>query len=149
LPALFIARSSTVSRHPYGSVDVERLKDEQLMKDRPALSDLSAANQGGPIMSIALNTIVPGGTVAAYHPLPILPPSILEAQTPAPLNTAQDLLDWVRRGALRHENQRRNMGAAIRWLGKVDGTPLAAIPLDVRCLVDNRIRRIRRHKPLT
>ena len=49
---------------------------------------------------------------------------------------------------LRNKNQRSNETSAIKWLGKVDSTPLAAIPLDVRYLVDNRIKLIRQHKPL-
>jgi integrase len=66
-----------------------------------------------------------------------------------PLATAQDLLDWVKGDLLRTQNQKSNECSAIRWLGRVDDTPLSIIPLaDVRYLVDDRIRRIRRHKPL-
>jgi hypothetical protein len=49
---------------------------------------------------------------------------------------------------LRSKNQRSNQAAAIKWLGKVDSTPLSAIPLDICYLVDNRIKLIRQHKPL-
>jgi integrase len=71
-----------------------------------------------------------------------------DAATPPILKTAQDLLDWVAGDPLRNKNQRSNEAAAIKWLGKVDCTPLAAIPLDVRYLVDNRIKLIRQHKLL-
>ncbi len=67
-----------------------------------------------------------------------------------PLKTAQDLLDWVLADGDRTQNQKNNEAAAIRWLGRVDDTPLAIIPLDdVRYLVDDRYMRIRMHKPLT
>ena len=69
------------------------------------------------------------------------------ATLPIP-KTAQDLLDWVLSDPLRNKNQRSNEAAAIKWLGKVDGTPLATIPLDVRYLVDIRIKLIRQHKLL-
>jgi integrase len=68
--------------------------------------------------------------------------------TPPIPKTAQDLLDWVLSDPLRNKNQRSNEAAAIKWLGKFDGTPLTAIPLDVRYLVDNRIKLIRQHKLL-
>lgn len=65
------------------------------------------------------------------------------------LTTAQDLLDWVLSEPLRSRNQRRNAAGAIRWIGRVDGTPLALIPLEVRYLVDVRVALIRRHGLLT
>lgn len=65
-------------------------------------------------------------------------------RTPVPLlKTAQDLLDWVKGDPTRTRNQRNNEGSAIRWLERVDNTPLAVIPLDPRYLVDDRIRKIR------
>ncbi len=66
-----------------------------------------------------------------------------------PLTTAQGLLDYVVGDKGRSRNQRKNEAAAIRWLGKVDGTRLSVIPLDARYLVDNRIRLIRQHTPIT
>ncbi|WP_428667636.1 tyrosine-type recombinase/integrase [Reyranella sp.] len=68
--------------------------------------------------------------------------------SPPPLNTAQDLLEWVLGDPQRNKNQKSNEAAAIKWLGKVDGIPLASIPLEVRYLVDDRVKRIRQHKPL-
>ena len=65
-----------------------------------------------------------------------------------PLTTAQDLLDWVLDDPSRNRNQRSNEASAVKWLGRIDDTPLSAIPLEVRYLVDDRIKRIRNHKPL-
>lgn len=66
-----------------------------------------------------------------------------------PLKTAQDLLDWVQADRNRTKHQRNNEASAIRWLGRIDGTPLASILLDdVRYLVNDRYVRIRNHKPL-
>jgi integrase len=75
-----------------------------------------------------------------------VPPPELETQTAAPtppLKTAQDLLDWVKGDATRTRNQKKNEASAIRWLGRIDDTPLSAIPLEARYLVDDRIRKIR------
>ena len=83
---------------------------------------------------------------AAYASFHLFPEAEVEPSRRPPLSTAQDLLDWVLCDRLRNSNQRRNEVAAIKWLGKVDETPLAAIPLDVRYLVDNRIKAIRQHK---
>lgn len=70
--------------------------------------------------------------------------------SPPRFKTAQDLLDWVLADGDRTQNQKNNEAAAIRWLGRVDDTPLVIIPLsDVRYLVDDRYMRIRKHKPLT
>src|SRR3981081_3338408 len=99
-------------------------------------------------MSIEHESIVPVDTFAAYEAVHLFPPAVVEPPTPPPLNTAQDLLDWVLSDPLRNKNQRSNGAAAIKWLGKVDSTLLSAIPLDVRYLVDNRIKLIRRHAPL-
>lgn len=71
-----------------------------------------------------------------------------DAIVPPPLNTAQELLDWVLVDLARNKNQKSNEAAAIKWLGKVDHTPLSSIPLEVRYLVDDRMKRIRQHKPL-
>ena len=79
---------------------------------------------------------------------PASPSPECDSALPSTPKTAQDLLDWVLSDPLRNKNQRSNEAAAIKWLGKVDGTPLSAIPLDVRYLVDNRIKLIRQHKPL-
>jgi hypothetical protein len=79
---------------------------------------------------------------------PASPSPECDLALPSTPKTAQDLLDWVLSDPLRNKNQRSNEAAAIKWLGKVDGTPLAAIPLDVRYLVDNRIKLIRQHKLL-
>lgn len=62
------------------------------------------------------------------------------------LDTAQDLLEWVRDDPSRTRNQHNNECSAIRWLGKIDDTPLSAIPLEVRHLVDDRIQKIRKLK---
>jgi hypothetical protein len=43
----------------------------------------------------------------------------------------------------RTRNQKKNEASAIRWLGRIDDTPLSAIPLEARYLVDDRIRKIR------
>lgn len=75
--------------------------------------------------------------------------SPLEAPPLPWLTNAQDLLNWVLRDKLPNDNQRRNEVAAIRWLGKVDERPLAAISLDPRLLVDDRFSLIRRHRTLT
>src|SRR6202012_5478301 len=75
-----------------------------------------------------------------------LPPK--KPSTLPPLNTAQDLLDWVLGDSNRNPNQRSNEAATIKWLGKVDGILLSTIPLEVRYLVDDRFKRIRQHKPL-
>ena len=75
---------------------------------------------------------------------------VVVSGVPAPhLTTAQDLLDWVLSEPSRSRNQRKNAAGAIRWIGRVDGTPLALIPLDVRYLVDVRVGLIRRHGLLT
>jgi integrase len=99
-------------------------------------------------MSIELETSVPVDPFAAYEAIHLFPQAEVEPPTPPPLNTAQDLLDWVLKDPLRNKNQCRNEVAAIKWLGKVDSTLLSAIPLDVRYLVDNRIKLIRQHAPL-
>ena len=99
-------------------------------------------------MSIELETSVPVDPFAAYEAIHLFPQAEVEPPTPPPLNTAQDLLEWVLNDPLRNKNQRRNEAAAIKWLGKVDSTLLSAIPLDVRYLVDNRIKLIRQHAPL-
>ena len=99
-------------------------------------------------MSIELETSVPVDPFAAYEAIHLFPQAEVEPPTPPPLNTAQDLLDWVLTDPLRNKNQRRNEAAAIKWLGRVDSTLLSAIPLDVRYLVDNRIKLIRQHAPL-
>lgn len=66
------------------------------------------------------------------------------------LKTAQDLLSWVLAQNDRTQNQKNNEAAAVRWLGRIDDTPLSSIPLDdVRYLVDDRYKRIREHKSLT
>lgn len=66
------------------------------------------------------------------------------------LDTAQDVLEWVLEDGRRNQHQKNNEAAAIRWLGRVDDTPLAVIRLgDVRYLVDDRYKRIRQHKVLT
>jgi len=86
---------------------------------------------------------------AAYASLHLFPEAEVESSKPPQLATARDLLHWVRNDdSMRNNNQRRNEAAAIKWLGKVDGTSLVDIPLDVRYLVDNRIRLIRRHKAI-
>lgn len=65
------------------------------------------------------------------------------------LETAQDLLDWVNGDPSRNQGQKYNEAAAIRWLGRIDDTPLSAISLtDVRFLIDDRIRKIRDNKGL-
>jgi len=65
------------------------------------------------------------------------------------LRTGQDLLDWVLGDPTRNQNQKNNEAAAIRWLGRVDDTPLSDVQLDdVRHLVDDRFARIRNHKAL-
>jgi hypothetical protein len=99
-------------------------------------------------MSIELETSVPVDAFAAYEAIHLFPRAEVEPPTPPPLNTAQDLLEWVLNDPLRNKNQCRNGAAAIKWLGKVDGTQLSAVPLEVRYLVDNRIKLIREHKPL-
>lgn len=66
-----------------------------------------------------------------------------EKPQPPALKTAQDLLDWVRGDPARTKNQKNNEASAIRWLGRVDDTRLAAIPLDARYIVDDRFRKIR------
>lgn len=78
-------------------------------------------------------------------------PATATGEPSAPhLATAQDLLDWVLADGDRTQNQKNNEAAAIRWLSRVDDTPLAIIPLDdVRYLVDDRYMRIRKHKTLT
>ena len=73
----------------------------------------------------------------------------LISSPPPPLTTAQGLLDWVLCDKERSRNQRKNEAAAIRWLGKIDGTPLATIALDARYLVDDRIKLIRQHTQIT
>ena len=100
-------------------------------------------------MSTELETTI--GAVdpfAAYASFHLFPEAEVEPSRPPPLSTAQDLLDWVLSDQLRNSNQRRNEVAAIKWLGKVDETPLTAIRLDVRYLVDNRIKAIRQHKSI-
>jgi hypothetical protein len=82
------------------------------------------------------------------NPIDVAVLQSVSSPTPASLKTIQDLLDWITSDPLRTKNQRSNMAAAIRWLGKLDGTPLAAIPLDVRHLVDDRIKRLRQHRTL-
>ena len=87
---------------------------------------------------------------AAFGVVHLLPATALDAPVMPPLDTAQDLLEWVLGDYSRTKNQRNNEAAAIRWLSRTDGTPLSAIPLeDVRTLVDDRVKRIRDHKPLT
>src|ERR1700687_740744 len=99
-------------------------------------------------MSIELETIVPVDAFAAYEAIHIFPQAVVEPPTPPPLNTAQDLLDWRLSDPLRSKNQCKNEAAAIKWLGKIDGMSLSAIQLEVRYLVDNRIKLIRQHKAL-
>ena len=67
---------------------------------------------------------------------------------PLHLKTAQDLLDWVNDNPSLKVQDRRNEAAAIKWLGRVDQTPLVAIPLDIRFLVDDRYKRIRQYPGL-
>src|SRR5450631_2998680 len=106
------------------------------------------SNARGHVMSIELETSVPVDAFSAYEAIHLFPQAEVELPTPPPLNTAQDLLEWVLNDPLRKKNQRKNEAAAIKWLGKIDSTLLSAIPLDVRYLVDNRIKLIRQHKPL-
>lgn len=74
----------------------------------------------------------------------------LQAKVPIPaLQTADDLLHWVKADETRNGNQRSNECAAIKWLGKIDDTPLSAIPLDVRYIVDHRYKLIRGKKEFT
>jgi integrase len=100
------------------------------------------------VMSIELETIVPFDAFAAYEAIHIFPQAVGEPPTPPLLNTAQDLLDWLLSDPLRSKNQRKNEAAAIKWLGKIDGMSLSAIQLEVRYLVDNRIKLIRQNKAL-
>lgn len=87
---------------------------------------------------------------AAFEAVHLLSVTPLDVPVISPLDTVQDLLDWVLGDHSRTKNQRNNEAAAIRWLGRIDGTPLSTIPLDnVRYLVDDRVKRIRDHKPLT
>ena len=96
-------------------------------------------------LETTIGAVDPFTAYASFH---LFPEAEVEPSTPLPLSTAQDLLDWVLSDQLRNSNQRRNEVAAIRWLGKVDETPLTAIRLDVRYLVDNRIKAIRQHKSI-
>lgn len=67
---------------------------------------------------------------------------------PPSLATAQDLFEWVAADAALGKQQRTNELSAIRALGKVDHTPLAAIPLDPTHLFDVRYKAIRKDKAL-
>lgn len=72
------------------------------------------------------------------------------AQSAKPeLRTVQDLLDWVKNDDRLHTNQKSNERSAIRWLGRIDDTPLSGINLEARHLVDDRVRKIREHKKFT
>jgi hypothetical protein len=79
----------------------------------------------------------------SHHKLTIT--SSLNHATIPQLDTAQDLLVWVDGDTSLNIQYRRNESGAIKWLGRVDGTPLSVIPLDARYLVDDRYRRIRKH----
>jgi integrase len=65
---------------------------------------------------------------------------------PPTLNNAQDLLDHVRLDPDLSPQQRSNEMSAIRALGTVDNTPLAAIPLDEAYLLNDRYKAIRADK---
>lgn len=71
-----------------------------------------------------------------------------EAQeAPGPvLKTAEDLLQWVANDPTLKRQDRVNQMSAIRLMGTIDNTPLSAIPLDVRYLLDDRYRKIRDDK---
>lgn len=92
----------------------------------------------------------PVDAFTAFEAVHLSPATALDVPAIPALETAQHLLDWVLGDPLRNQNQKNNEAAAIRWLGRVDDTPLSTIPLDdVRYLVDDRYKRIRDHKPLT
>jgi hypothetical protein len=65
-----------------------------------------------------------------------------------PLETAQDLLEWVQTDPDLSPQQRCNEMSAIRTLGAVDNTPLAAISLEDGYLFKDRYKAIRAAKSL-
>ena len=65
--------------------------------------------------------------------------NVPDYQSVPSMETALDLLHWVEQDSSLTKFQRNNERAAIKWLGRVDSTPLAAIPLDARYLIDNRV----------
>lgn len=99
-------------------------------------------------MSNELDYLPTIDSFAAVEHIQLPPVADFAPPTLPPMYTAQDLLDWVLGDPHRNKHQKNNDAAAIKWLGKIDGTPLSAIPLEVRYLVDDRIKRIRQHKPL-
>jgi integrase len=100
-------------------------------------------------MSNELDYAVPAAAFAIFEAAQLTPPVDFKAALPLPLNTAEELLHWVLGDPLRNKHQKNNDAAAVKWLGRTDGTPLSAIPLEVRYLVDDRIQKIRQNKDLT
>jgi integrase len=62
------------------------------------------------------------------------------------LKTAEDLLVWISTYPGLGKAQRSNEVSAIRALGTVDSTPLSAIPIEERYLLDDRYKAIRADK---
>jgi hypothetical protein len=75
--------------------------------------------------------------------------AVNDNQLPAPgppLKTAQDLFDFVANDPNLKRQDRSNFMSAIRIMGDIDNTPLAAIPLDEAYVFNDRYKKIRADK---